>query len=205
VSEALTLPPLSLLPDEFPRLVAGEYKLREIRRSDAADWHLMLSDPRLNEFTSTSEMSVKEVEGLIDGFGERFRAKAAMRWALADPEAGRMIGDVGFNVFFVRDRRAEVGYGVAPAYWRRGLMTAALSAVIDYGFSALDLNKIEAGVNPNNVRSSGLLRKLGFELEGTLRDHRNRRGVFGDSNVFGLLRREWRQSPATASADREGA
>jgi len=102
-----------------------------------------------------------------------------------------MIGDLGYNAFWTRDHRAEIGYQLSPEYWRRGLMTGALSRIIDYGFDHLALNKIEATVNVNNDRSSGLLRKLGFQQEGTLRDYRNRRGVFGDALFFGLLRREW--------------
>ena len=179
--------------------------LREITPSDADGWHQILSDHRVNEFTSAPEMSVEEVAALIETFAEGFRAKAQIRWALAEPGSGKMIGDLGYNVFFVRVRRAEVGYGLTPAYWRRGLMTAALSAVIDYGFSALDLNKIEAGVNTGNERSSGLLRKLGFQLEGTLRENRNRRGVFGDSHWFGLLRREWQLGAAGTSRHGEDA
>jgi ribosomal-protein-alanine N-acetyltransferase len=70
-------------------------------------------------------------------------------------------------------------------------MTDALASIIGYGFEHLALNKIEAGTNVNNDRSSGLLRKLGFQLEGTLREQRNRRGVFGDVLFFGLLKREW--------------
>ena len=185
------LPPLEMLPDEFPHLLLDTFALRSIARDDAEDWHRILSDPRVNEFTSTPEMSVKEVEGLIGTISEGFRAKAQIRWALAEPMSGRMIGDLGYNVFFVRDRRAELGYHLAPEYWRRGLMTAALDTVVDYGFTALGLNKIEATVNTQNDRSSGLLRKLGFRIEGTLRDYRNRRGVFGDVHFFGLLRREW--------------
>lgn len=182
---------LALLPDSFPQLVAGEMALREILPSDAADWHRYLSDPRVNEFTSAPEMAVPDVEGLVAMFATNFLGKTQIRWALTVPESPKMIGDCGYNTFFARDGRAEIGYNLAPEYWRRGIMTNALSAVIDYGFSNLGLNKIEATVGVNNARSSGLLRKLGFHLEGTLRDYRNRRGVFGDSLFFGLLRREW--------------
>jgi [ribosomal protein S5]-alanine N-acetyltransferase len=190
----MTMPPMPLLPDEFPRLIAGLYALRAIAPSDAAEWHRYLDDPRVNQHTSTPDMSVAEVADLIDSFAEGFRTKTRMRWAVTEADGGPIIGDIGYNVFFDRDRRAEVGYHVAPEYWRRGVMTAALSAVIDFGFSVLDLNKIEAGVNVHNERSAGLLRKLGFQLEGTMRQSRNRRGVLGDSLFFGLLRREWRPS-----------
>ena len=185
------MPAHEAIPDEFPRLAAGGFLLREITPADAADWHRYLSDPRVYEYTSTPIMSLPEVEGLIGMLADGFRRKRQIRWALAEPDSGKMIGDLGYNLFFTRDRRADVGYVLAHQYWRRGLMSLALSSIIDYGFDHLALNKIEAGVNVNNDRSSGLLRKLGFQLEGTLRDHRNRRGVFGDTLFFGLLKREW--------------
>jgi len=184
-------PALALLPDEFPRLTSGEFLLREIMPSDAVDWHDYLSDRRVYEYTSTPIMSLADVEDLIGTLSDGFREKRQIRWALAEPDSGRMIGDLGYNAFWTRDCRAEIGYGLSPEHWRRGLMTNALGSIIDYGFGHLALNKIEATVNVNNVRSSGLLRKLGFELEGTLRDYRNRRGVFGDAFFFGLLRGEW--------------
>jgi ribosomal-protein-alanine N-acetyltransferase len=187
----------ALLPDAFPRLTSGDYVLREILASDAADWHAYMSDPRVYEYISTPIMSLADVEGLIGMLADGFGKKRQIRWALVEPETGRMIGDLGFNAFHTRDRRAEVGYGLSPEHWRRGLMTCSLASIIDYGFENLALNKIEATVNVNNERSSGLLRKLGFELEGTLRDYRNRRGVFGDALSFGLLKREWASRRST--------
>ena len=184
-------PALDRLPDQFPRLTAGRFVLREIMPSDVVDWHRYLSNSLVGEFTSTPDMSLPEVEELIEMFANSFLCKTQIRWALAEPNGGKMIGDCGYNVFWSRDSRGEIGYQLSPEYWRRGLMTLALSAIIDYGFSHLGLNKIEATVGVNNERSAGLLRKLGFQLEGTLRDYRSRRGVFGDSWFFGLLRREW--------------
>jgi ribosomal-protein-alanine N-acetyltransferase len=180
----------SPISDEFPRFSSGRFVLREILPSDAADWHRYLSDPRVNEYTSAPEMSVSDVEGLIEMFATHYRDNTQIRWAITEND--RMIGDCGYNVFHSRDSRAEIGYGLSAEYWRHGIMTDALTVIIAYGFSHLDLNKIEATVNVNNARSAGLLRKLGFQLEGTLRDYRNRRGVFGDALFFGLLRREWR-------------
>lgn len=188
--------PHSLISDEFPRFSSGSFVLREILSSDAADWHRYLSDPLVNEFTSAPEMSVPDVEGLIAMFAANYSTKTQIRWALAEPDSDEMIGDCGYNVFHSRDSRAEIGYNLSPQYWRRGMMTKALSLIIEYGFSHLGLNKIEATVGVNNARSSGLLRKLGFQLEGTHREYRNRRGVFGDSLFFGLLRREWSSQPS---------
>ena len=180
-----------MVPDELPVLEANHLVLREITPSDASDWHRYLSDPRVYEYTSTPHMSLAEVEALIGWFADGFRKKKRMRWALSESENGRMIGDLGYNEFWPRDHRAEVGYHLAPDHWGGGLMTKALAQVIEYGFAQLGLNKIEATTNVENERSAALLRRLGFELEGTLREHSNRRGVVGDACFFGLLQREW--------------
>ena len=182
---------LDLIPDEFPLLSAGQFVLREITPSHAIDWHRYLTDSRVSEFTSTPDMSLADVELLIDTFTNGFHRKTRIRWALTEASGQKMIGDCGYNIFWSRDARAEIGYQLSPDYWGRGVMTVALSTVIGYGFSRLMLNKIEATVNVNNQRSAALMRRLGFQLEGTLRDYRNRRGVFGDSWSFGLLSREW--------------
>ena len=124
-------PALDLVPDQFPRLTAGRFVLREIMPSDAVDWHRYLSDPQVYEYTSAPMMSLSEVEKLIEMFAANFRNKTQIRWALAEPASGKMIGDCGYNAFWSRDSRAEIGYGLAPEYWRRGLMTSALSTIID--------------------------------------------------------------------------
>jgi len=179
------------VPDKVPALEAGDLVLREITPDDAGDWHAYLSDPQVYEYTSTPVMSVAEVSELIQWFADGFRKKKRIRWALAEPDHGTMIGDLGYNEFWPHDRRAEIGYSLAPDHWRRGLMTKALGTIISYGFAELGLNKIEATTNVQNERSAALLRRLGFQLEGTLREHRNRRGVVGDARFFGLLQREW--------------
>ena len=136
-------------------------------------------------------MSLADVEQLIATFTNGFHRKTQIRWALREAGGQKMIGDCGYNVFWSRDRRGEIGYQLSPDYWGHGVMTVALSAIIGYGFARLKLNKIEATVNVNNERSATLMRRLGFQLEGTLRDYRNRRGVFGNSWFFGLLSREY--------------
>ncbi len=182
---------LALIPDEFPLLSAGQFVLREITPSDAADWHRYLTDSRVSEFTSTPDMSLADVEQLIATFTHGFQSKTQIRWALREDGGQKMIGDCGYNVFWSRDSRGEIGYQLSPDYWGRGVMKVALSTIIGYGFARLKLNKVEATVNVNNKRSATLMRRLGFQLEGTLRDYRNRRGVFGDSWFFGLLSREY--------------
>jgi ribosomal-protein-alanine N-acetyltransferase len=71
-------------------------------------------------------------------------------------------------------------------------MHEALSALLDYAFTELDLNRIEADTDPRNARSTRLLERLGFSKEGLFRERCIVDGEVSDSAMYGLLRREWR-------------
>lgn len=73
---------------------------------------------------------------------------------------------------------AEIGYELHRAYWRQGMMTEALPAVLTYGFTKLGLHRIEADPFARNTRSTSLLLKPGFTHEGTLRQRFFFRGHF---------------------------
>jgi [ribosomal protein S5]-alanine N-acetyltransferase len=70
-------------------------------------------------------------------------------------------------------------------------MTEAMAAILTYAFAELGLHRIEAVVDDVNERSKGLLRKLGFTHEGTLRQRFYFRDRFWDEHYFGLLSNEW--------------
>ena len=70
-------------------------------------------------------------------------------------------------------------------------MTEALTPIIAYGFSEMQLHRIEAFVGPNNSPSLNLMRKFGFTQEGQLRQHYLKDGKFEDSVVFSLLLEEY--------------
>lgn len=69
---------------------------------------------------------------------------------------GKVVGKAGFW------RLPEIGYILHPDVWRRGLGQEALRALIAYGFGTLNLERITADVDPDNLGSLGLLAKLGF-------------------------------------------
>jgi RimJ/RimL family protein N-acetyltransferase len=72
-----------------------------------------------------------------------------------------------------------------------GYASEALVPLVDYGFEHLDLNRIEAVINPVNTASARVLGRLGFQHEGTQRERYVERGETSDGGLYGLLRREW--------------
>ena len=75
------------------------------------------------------------------------------------------IGNCGYHP----NRQGEVvlGYWLAEAFWNRGFMTEAATAVLDWYFGATDADHIRSGVFHFNKASLGVQRKLGFTEIGT--------------------------------------
>ena len=71
-------------------------------------------------------------------------------------------------------------------------MTEAMSAILDYGFNELGLNRIDAVMIPENIASKKLLEKVGFQKEGLLADYEQwgSKG-FVDLSMYAILRRAW--------------
>jgi RimJ/RimL family protein N-acetyltransferase len=71
-------------------------------------------------------------------------------------------------------------------------MAEALPALVAHAFGALDLNRLEADIDPRNTASARVLERLGFRREGLLRERWIVNGEKSDSAIYGLLRAEWR-------------
>lgn len=83
---------------------------------------------------------------------------------------------------------ASLGYWVGLPYARLGYMTEALGAVLDFAFDRLALHRVEAACLPDNEASQGLLRKIGFQEEGSCREYLRINGRWQDHRLFAMLR-----------------
>lgn len=68
-------------------------------------------------------------------------------------------------------------------------MKEAITAVLRYGFQEMNLNRIEALIDPDNLTSVKLLEKFNFVREGLLREYEYGKGKFDDVFIYGLLKK----------------
>ena len=101
-----------------------------------------------------------------------------------------LIGLVGFNQFSWGPRSGEMGYWLDKEAQGAGLMTRSCSALLEHAFAELDLNRIEIRCAVDNARSRAIPERLGFRLEGQLRQAEWLYDRFVDHAVYGLLARE---------------
>jgi [ribosomal protein S5]-alanine N-acetyltransferase len=123
-----------------------------------------------------------------------FRADRSARFFAWDREdRGRIIANANFSQFVRGAAHYTVlGYGIAADREGRGLMREALEAGIGYVFGELNLHRVMANYVPTNHRSGGLLRRLGFRVEGYARDYLYLDGAWRDHVLTARSNPEWR-------------
>ena len=96
---------------------------------------------------------------------------------------------------------AELYVVTAPEFMGKGIGTLATQWLCDYGFIALNLNRIFLHTHAENVGARRLYEGLGFAQEGVLRGHAFHLGRYVDRYVHGLLRSEWKEQDWRRTSD----
>ncbi len=176
----------------FPTIKTPRLKLRQPCAADVKPLLKMMQDKDvLRYFGIDPFKSEQESLAEVAWYNRIFDESQGIWWIISEKDAGDYIGDVGFFKYEKRHARAEVGYKLSPAFWRRGIVTEALTQVVDYGFAEMDLNRIEALVDPRHTASLRVLEKLHFSTEGILREYEIEKGAPVDLAMLSLLKREW--------------
>ena len=102
-----------------------------------------------------------------------------------------MIGCCGFENINADDRRAEIAFELLSSYHGKGIMSAAIKAVVTYGLGTMGLNRIDAITMIDNTPAIRTLKRAHFSLEGTLSEYRKFHGEFIDVCIFGLTAKQW--------------
>ena len=177
---------------DFPTLSTKRLRLREIRPDDAEAIFAIYSDEEtMRYYGDLVYQSLAEAEAYIIVRRDDYTRRREIRWGITRQEDDRIIGTCGFHHFDEGYHHAETGYILNRACWGQGIMPEALSAILTYGFTEMELHRIEAVIDIANERSNNVLLKLGFQYEGNLRQRYAFRGGFGDEHYFGLLHDEW--------------
>lgn len=165
----------------------GEMQVRSLVPSDLDALVRRANNPKI-----AAQLRDRFPHPYTEEAGRAFLAMATERrpetvFAIATDE--ELIGVLGLDVQpDVHRLSAEMGYWLAEDYWGRGIATAAVSAVTNWGFDELGLVRVFAGVYETNPASVRVLEKAGYELEGRLRCSVLKHGRVLDQFLFARVR-----------------
>ncbi len=124
---------------------------------------------------------------MISYFKQQFSDRSGIRWGIAIKGQQNIIGTIGFSTISAQ-HKGSIVYALLPDHQRKGIITEALDAVLQFGFTNLQLRRIEAEVMPGNTASEQLLEKTGFSYEGLLQQWMCWHGQYTDIKMYSLLR-----------------
>ncbi|WP_306464356.1 GNAT family N-acetyltransferase [Sporosarcina koreensis] len=173
----------------FPVLETDRLHLVEVNKEHAQGLFDNFSNPAVVQYYGMDPMTeLVQAEKLVERFKNSFLTGHSMRWAIIRKEDNRFVGTIGLNNLSKGMKRAEIGFEMHPDFWRTGITSEALKAVLHYSFTEMGLHRMGAVTFMDNVASIKLLEKHGFEQEGILRSYLFQGGQSFDARVFSVLK-----------------
>ncbi|MCA9882939.1 MAG: GNAT family N-acetyltransferase [Anaerolineae bacterium] len=126
-------------------------------------------------------------------FDEEDKDKDTYLFAIRPLDNERLIGIITLDGILWSNQTAWLAIGIGDTANRgRGYGAEAMQLIINFGFSELNLYRLQLSVFEYNTRAIALYERLGFVREGTYRQFLARDGRRYDMYLYGLLRDEWK-------------
>lgn len=118
-----------------------------------------------------------------------FANQDATKHILAIDVAGQAIGGIGIHLQTdIHCKNAELGYWLAEPFWGHGIITKAISQMVDFAFNTYNINRVFARPFGTNKASQRVLEKAGFVLEGQLEKVLFKNGEYLDELIYAIRR-----------------
>jgi [ribosomal protein S5]-alanine N-acetyltransferase len=172
------------------RIVTKRLILRPPILKDAADIADNANNLNVSRYTARVPYpyTVKEAKGFIK-FCQKNAKDNLYNFGIILKSSGKLVGMIGLMALDTFTAKADVGYWLGQKYWRMGIATEALEAIVKFAFRKLKFVRLQADVAVENKASVKLLKKVGFKKEGLKRKGGRAKstGKWHNTYLFGLL------------------
>ena len=176
----------------FPILETDRLILRQVTKDDANSLLKYLSDKDVMRYVGLEPFkSIDDALDEISWYKSMLEKRTGIRWGITLKDQGEVIGSCGFLNVVSQHYRSEIGVELSREHWGKGIASEAFEAVIRYGFEQMNLQRIEALIEPPNIPSQKLAERQGFIREGLLRSYEYTCGKFDDLYMYSLLNQEF--------------
>jgi ribosomal-protein-serine acetyltransferase len=172
--------------------LADGLRLRALEETDAIELHALIEANRTHLTRWMPWAARQTFEDTVSFLGATRRQLAdndGLQAALTSGTA--IVGVVGFHGVDWPNRTTSLGYWLAAAAQGQGAMTRAVGALVDHAIGAWELNRVEIRADVENLRSRAIPERLGFKLEGTLRQAQRFGEGYRDQLLYATLAQEW--------------
>lgn len=176
----------------IPTLETPRLSLRKILPEDEEDMYEYSKDPETSKFLLWEPHNSRDfTRAHLKYLQVQYQKASFFDWALVLKETGKMIGTCGFTEIYEREKRAEIGYVIAPIFHRQGYAPEALRRVMEYGFDSLGLLSLSGRLMEDNKASEKVLTRLGFQPDESKRESIYKRGKKQRILTYTLTKEEY--------------
>lgn len=163
--------------------------LRAFEKSDISHLHRWMNDPESLAMIGRCPLSFEEIEQEVEKHKNAHDLLLVLEQAKSTP-----LGWVHLSKIELEHGRAEIGILLAPEHRGKGIGKIGMNLILNMAFHQLRLHRVYLTTRSINKRGIALYQKLGFSIEGRLREHAFVSGEHHDTFIMGILSREWNAS-----------
>lgn len=177
---------------EQPKLNTERLILRPFELSDAKDVKRLAGEYEIADTTILIPHPYEDgmAEEWISTHKPKFEAGEIVNFAITLQDSGDLIGAIGLVINKIHNH-AELGYWIGKPFWSKGYCTEAARAILKFGFTDLNLNRIHAHYMTRNAASGTIMKKIGMTREGLMRQHIKKWDKYEDIVLYGILKSDW--------------
>jgi len=171
-----------------PALETDRLIIRAISMDDTEFLHKHMNDKNVRRFfDKTWPVAIEGVTKFLKEAVDRNESDQAAEWVIVLKNEGKVIGRIWFGILYPWCKGLNVGYSLDYEYWGKGIASEALKRVIEFGFDEMNLRRIEAWHDSENIDSGKVMLKCDMQFEGTLRE----RSSNGNAEMYSIIRQDF--------------
>ncbi|QTD42997.1 GNAT family N-acetyltransferase [Sporosarcina sp. Te-1] len=160
-----------------------------IREFHSQDWqavHAYTSDPNVMKYIPEGVFSERDAKEFV----YKNRGKDAEKFPVILQEEDILIGHIAFHKYF-GEHTYEIGWVFNPNYHNKGYASEAAQAILEYGFTEMNLHRIIATCQPENPPSYRVMEKIGMRREGFFKKCIPQGNEWWDEYYYAILKEEF--------------
>ena len=169
--------------------------IRDFYQKDIQPFFQYRADTEVARYQSWSDFSLEDAENFFQAQQQAIftRKDSWYQIAIAEKDSDRLIGDFAFHFLDEEPPQLEIGFTFSTAFQGKGYANEALTALVEYAFSQLNIHRIIAITDTKNAAAEQLLTACRFRKEAHYINNIFFKGSWGDEFLFALLKQEWQE------------
>ena len=175
---------------KIPRLLSPRLILRNFEKKDIIEYIYEFKNENVQKYLGGVQILANE-EKHINNWLQNINEKLLMRklvftWHITKRENTNIsVGRIDLGGF-QNKKVAEIAYYLWEKHWGNGYAKEAIDTVVNFGFEKLELLRIQAIIDNDNIRSKNVIEKAGFKKEGILRNYPIGKSI-SDASMYSII------------------